>query len=108
MNWRVRFYRWFRFKLLRQDPVCYPTGLAKVMVALLFPLEWLYNNQSRLRYFYETDTYLIRGANVRGNVFGFLSRDQAEVVTLKKDQYGKWEVMQTLDKTAPMSKRMSK
>lgn len=92
MSRRVAFYRWFRFKVLKQDPTCFPSGLAKVMSAILFPIETLYCAQDKIRYFPETDTYLIRGAKIGGYVFDRLVRSNNPHVSLRLDKFGKWEI----------------
>lgn len=90
---RIRFYRWLRYEVFKEDPCTYPTGLFSVIHAILFPLYSLYERQSRVYYFPQTNRYTIEGQKVDGAIFYWMNRmPEGSDISLKKNDDGIWQV----------------
>jgi hypothetical protein len=92
---RIRFYRWLRFEVFKQDPHTYPASnsIFHVIRAILFPLDFLYERQSRVHYYPPTNRYTLEGQKIDGHVLYWMNRmPEGAEITLKKNEDGIWQV----------------
>jgi len=91
---RIRFYHWLRYDVLNDEPATYPSGISKIIYAILFPLDYLYQRQSRIKYFPETNSFLINGHKIRGKAFYAMGNQDIKSIVLKKDPSGYWDLIE--------------
>lgn len=91
---RIRFYQWLRFVVFKEDQNTYPApnSIFHLIRAILFPLDFLYQRQSRVHYYPPTNRYTLEGEKIDGYVLYWMSKSPEAEIKLKKNGDGIWQV----------------
>ena len=64
---RYSFYDWLAFEVLKEDPVCVPGRIMRIVHFILFPFMTMYSRQSILKYDYSRDIFTFYGMKFSGS-----------------------------------------
>ena len=64
LNWRWRFIHFLRVKIAKTPDECISPKWIKIFYCILFPLNWLYERQSHIRYDPLTGKFNLMGVEI--------------------------------------------
>lgn len=87
---RFRFIRWLNVKIAKTQLGEFPPKWIRIIHWSLFPLRWVYANQSQIRYSFERDTYTIDGIEIHFDFIcelPYLAKNEIPVIFVE-DRFG--------------------